>query len=133
MKYKLIFTTLLVGNLFTINVANADLDQAMNEMCAKVKTCSVAEITRQGLPEDMVTMMTAMFDGMCKTWMEPYGNALGKAGLEDKAQACIDSMVAVRCETLMESEGSFQSKECEEFERAADESGVDLENLSEGQ
>ena len=131
MKYPLIITALFVGNLFAMNVANAELDRAMQEMCAKMKICSTAEINRQGLPEELVTMVTAMFDGMCKTWMKPYANTLGKAGLEDKAEACIDSMVAVSCEVIMESEGSFQSKECVEFERAADESGVDLENLAE--
>ena len=126
MKNLLIFISLL----FVANTASAELDSAMDDMCEKMKSCSAAEIKRQGLSEDMVTMMTAMFDGMCKTWMNPYATALGNAGLEDKAEACIDSVVAVSCEDLMQSEGNFKSEECEAFEKAADEAGVDLENVS---
>ena len=126
MKYLMIFTSLLLAT----NTASADLDQAMDDMCKKMKACSTAEIKRQGLSEDMQLMMTAMFDGMCKTWMTPYANALGNAGLESKAQACIDSVVAVSCEALMQSEGNFTSEECEAFEKAIDKSGVDLENVA---
>ena len=130
MKRTLIIAALLMVNLFMINTANADLDQALDDMCDKMKTCSTEEIKRQGLSDDMVTMMSAMFDGMCKTWVNPYANAMGEAGLEKKAEACIDSMVSASCETLMQSEGEFLTDECEAFEKAADEAGVDLDNVS---
>ena len=117
-------------NPFVINTANADLDQAMDDMCDKIKTCSIEEIKGQGLSDDMVTMMSAMFGGMCKVWMKPYANAMGEAGLEEKAEACIDSVVSASCENLMQSEGEFRTDECEAFEKAADEAGVDLENVS---
>lgn len=107
--------------------ANADLDGATADLCEKIKTCSLAEIEKQNLPEEMTGIMTAMFDGMCQTWVKPYAETLGNAGLEKKAEACIDSMVSRSCQTLMEAEGEFTSAECEEFKKAADEAGVDLE------
>ena len=129
MNRTLIIAALLMINPFVINTANADLDQALDDMCDKVKTCSIKEIKGQGLSDDMVTMMSAMFDGMCKSWMNPYANAMGEAGLEEKAEACIDSVVSASCETLMQSEGEFSTDECEAFEKA-DEAGVDLDNVS---
>ncbi|MBT8115050.1 MAG: hypothetical protein KJP04_06705 [Arenicella sp.] len=108
--------------------AVAELDQATARMCEKIKTCSLAEIEKQDLPAEMAAMMTAMFDGMCVTWVKPFAQTLGDAGLEKKAEACIDSMVAQSCETLMQSEGDFTSPECEEFQQAADDAGVDLES-----
>jgi len=127
MKYLGIFTASLLAS----NIAYADLDEAMDQMCSKMKNCSTAEIKRQGLPEEMISVMTAMFDGMCKTWMTPYSRAVGDAGLEDKAEACIDSVVSVSCEEIMESEGEFKTDECEEFEKAAEAADLDLENVSE--
>ncbi len=130
MKTKTIFQTIMMTGLLVAGTAHADLDEAIDQMCGKMKTCSIAQIKDQGLPEEMIGAMTAMFDGMCKTWMTPYANTLGQAGLENKAEACIDSMVSESCEKIMQSEGNFRSKECVEFEKAADAAGVDLENIS---
>ncbi|NND83105.1 MAG: hypothetical protein HKN50_11810 [Gammaproteobacteria bacterium] len=122
MRY-LILTTLLIMS----TPAWADLQKAMDSMCDKMKTCSVAEIKKQELPPEMAPMIEAMFDGMCKTWMGPYAEALGKAGLEDKAEACVESVVSESCEDLMSREGDFTSPECEEFKKAADEAGVEVD------
>ena len=130
MKTIPIFTTTMMASLLATGTAHAELEEAIGQMCSKMKTCSIAEIKKQGLPEEMIGTMTVMFDGMCKTWMIPYANTIGQAGLEDKAEACIDSMVSQSCENLMQSEGQFRSKECVEFEKAADAAGVDLENIS---
>lgn len=108
--------------------AHASLDESMEELCGKMKTCSLEEIKKQNLGAEMEQMMVGMFDAMCKTWISPYAQTLGQAGLEDKAEACIDSVVSESCESLMAQQGSFNSEECQEFEKAADEAGVDLKN-----
>lgn len=120
--------TMAIMLLMLSTTVSADLDEATVKLCTKIKTCSLAEIEKQNLPEEMATVMTAMFDGMCQTWVKPYAQTLGNAGLEKKAEACIDSMVSQSCQTLMEAEGEFTSAECEEFKRAADEAGVDFED-----
>jgi len=125
MKNFLIFyiaasTVIFSGSAF------ADLNDSSAELCDKVKSCALAEVKAQGLPEGMVQMMVGMFEGMCATWVEPYAATVDKAGLEDKAIACIDSVVSESCAALMKAKGAFRTKECDEFEQAADEAGVDL-------
>lgn len=130
MKCHLFLVPVLFAAVLFSHSANADLDKAMDDMCEKMKSCSTAEIKRQGLSEDMVTMMSAMFDGMCKSWMTPYADALGNAGLEEKAEACIDSVVKVSCPDLLQSEGRFRSDACDTFQQAVKQSGVDAESVS---
>ena len=110
--------------IFSAQTANADIDQSMDKLCAKTKSCGIAELEKQGISGDMVNMMSVMFDGMCKGWLSPYASAVGEAGLEGKAEACIDSMVEQSCQLLMESEGEFVSESCEEFKMDADEAGI---------
>lgn len=118
-----IFLTLSL--MLALLPAQADLNDSMDAMCVKIKSCSLAEVQKQQLSPEMEAMMNAMFDGMCKTWMQPYGVALGQAGLEDKAEACIDSVVSESCEDLVGAQGRFRTDECDEFEAAAEESDLD--------
>ena len=114
--------------LFVAFPATADLDSAMDDLCAKIKTCGMQQAEAQGLPPEMKAMMEGMVDGMCKTWMQPYAKSIGDAGLEKKAEACVDSVVDTSCETMMQAQGEFKTEACEDFEKAADEAGLDLSN-----
>ena len=123
---------LAVSTLIFSGSAMADLNGSMDELCEKMKTCALGEVKKQGLPEGMEQMMVGMFEGMCAAWVKPYASTIGQAGLEDKAEACVESVVSQSCDALMtQSEnGPFTSDECKEFEAAADEAGVDLENIN---
>jgi len=112
--------------LLVVSPVNADLTKSTDELCVKIKTCSLQEIENQGVPEEMQAAMVGLFDGMCATWMKPYADTIGQAGLENKAKGCIDSVVAESCESLLAQQGKFISPECKEFEEAADAAGVDL-------
>lgn len=124
--------SLAVATLFFSGSAMADLNGSMDELCQKMKTCALGEVKKQGLPEGMEQMMVGMMEGMCAAWVQPYSAAIGQAGLESKAEACVESVVSQSCATLMTQgdNGPFTSDECKEFEAAADEAGVDLENIN---
>jgi hypothetical protein len=126
--------TLFRTSLFTLTVlfgltsvaVHAEMDASMDKMCAKIKSCGLIELENQGLSEDMQDMMVGMFDGMCKTMFAKHMKTVGQEGLEDKAEACIDSMVAASCEELLSVDGDFRTDQCDEFEKAAEAAGVDL-------
>ena len=109
----------LVG-IFTNPVANADLDDRMEELCWKMKSCSKEQMDNEDIPPEMVQMMETMFDGMCTTWMAPYAKSVGQVGLQDKAEACVESILEQDCETLIEAEGEYHSSACKAFEDAAE-------------
>lgn len=121
-----------ISTLIISSSAMADLDGSMDELCAKMKTCALGEVKKQGLPAGMEQMMVGMMEGMCTAWVQPYSSAIGQAGLEDKAEACVESVVSQSCDSLMaqSQDGPFTSAACKEFEAAADEAGVDLKNIN---
>ena len=114
----------LVIFIFASQPAIADLDQTMDKLCAKTKSCGLAELEKQGIAGEMIDVMSSMFDGMCKGWLAPYAQSVGEAGLEDMAESCIDSMASQSCGELMESQGEFASKACVEFKAEAEKAGI---------
>lgn len=121
MKSTLIFLVVLFS--FSTSYAS-DMSEASSTICQKVKTCGTSQLESQGLPPEMVVMMKSMFDGMCETMIAPYITQTTDAGLEKKAIACLDTIKAMSCEDLMQGEGN-DTEECKEFERAADEAGIE--------
>lgn len=117
--------SLLLGACL-VPAAHADMDETMDKMCEKIKSCGVIELKKQGLNEEMQSMMIGMFDGMCKTMFAKHVQTVGQKGLEDKAEACIDSMVEASCDELLSENGDFRTDECDKFEQAAEAAGVDL-------
>ena len=129
---KLNIIALSISSLIYSGSALADLNGSMDELCDKMKTCALGEVKKQGLPEGMEQMMVGMIEGMCATWIKPYSTAIGEAGLEEKAEACVESVVSQSCKTLMTQgeQGPLTSDECKEFKAAVDDAGVDLENIN---
>lgn len=119
-----LFTLFFFANLLA--PAQADMNKTMDKMCEKIKGCGMIELKNQGLSEEMQNMMVGMFDGMCKTMFAEHIKTVGQKGLEEKAEACIDSMVAADCDELLNEEEQFKTKQCDEFEQAAEAAGVDL-------
>lgn len=122
-------TKLLIisASLLFANTVQADLNKKMDQMCGKIKQCSLESAGAENMPPEVQAMMTQMFDGLCKSMLQPYYASIGQAGLEDKAEACMDSFLDVSCEVMMENQGeAYSSPECDDFKAAADEAGVDL-------
>ena len=102
---------------------SADVQGSIDALCGKIKTCGTAEVASQDLPPEMKAMMMSVFDNMCESWVQPYAVAVGQAGLEDKAESCIKSIVSESCQDLMQNQGG-ETSECLEFTQAAEEAGV---------
>lgn len=115
-----------IAALLFSSITHADMTDKLDLMCGKIKQCSLENAGAQDMPPEMQEMMLQMFDGMCKTILQPYYNSVNTAGLEDKANACMDTFLDESCETLMANQGEYTSPECEEFKEAADEAGVDV-------
>ncbi|RBP53694.1 hypothetical protein [Arenicella xantha] len=108
------------------SMAHADMSDSIGQMCEKMKTCAVGKMVEEGdIPPEMIDSMSGMFDGMCKQMLAEHTRAIGNAGLEGKAQSCVDSMLDSSCDELMESQGNFQSPACTEFTEAAEKAGLD--------
>ncbi|MBX2847392.1 MAG: hypothetical protein KTR16_03675 [Acidiferrobacterales bacterium] len=124
----------VISNLVTIfsalllsNIASADMNEKMDQLCSKMKQCTLETQGMADQPPEILAMMDSMFDGMCKQMLQPYTNTIGEAGLEDKAEACMDSFLDQSCDVIMANQReTYESPECKEFEKAADEAGVDL-------
>ena len=117
-----------IAAVLFMNVAHADMTEKTDQLCEKMKTCAVEQMGADQ-PPGIVEMMKGMFDSMCASMIEPYATTFTEEGLEDKAEACMDSILETSCEVLMASQGdAHESPECKEFEAAADEAGVDLGN-----
>jgi hypothetical protein len=120
--------TLLViaATLFFSSIVNAQMDEKLEQMCGKIKQCSLEQAGADDMPPEVQQMMLQMFDGMCKSMLQPYYNSVGEAGLEKKAEACMDTFLNQSCATLMANQGEYTSPECEDFKAAADEAGIDV-------
>lgn len=117
--------TMILGLILISMPTQADLNQSTSAMCQKFKTCSIAELEKQNLSADSIATLVESFDSMCQSWVKPYSQTLGQAGLESKAVACIDSMVARSCDDLMGAQGKFSSPACDQFQKAAENAGID--------
>ena len=114
--------------LFFCNIALADINKSVVDLCEKMKSCATEEVERQGLEPEMKEMMLAMLEATCATQIAPYAAVIGQAGLEDKAEACVDTVMAQSCESLMQNEEGFTSDACTEFEKAAEAAGIDMDS-----
>lgn len=124
----LIFALLLV--LGTSGSAHADLKDRSDEVCKKLKTCAIVELESQGMSPQTIAQMAPLFENMCAPSLERYSLLIAdKPGLEKKAEACLDTIVAVSCEELTKSRGDFKTPECNEFEKASKEYGIDPEQI----
>ena len=123
-KSRILFIALLSVGIQ--NPANADMNDSMDKMCGKIKSCAMKTPEMESIPDEMKAMMMGMFDSMCATKLAPYANVIEQEGLEDVSKACVDSFLAESCESLLANKGEYVSEECEEAEKAAKEAGVDF-------
>jgi len=120
---KVVF--ILVSTLLCSTMVSAQENASIDQMCVKIKACSLEQLGPDSPPE-VAQMMDSMFDGLCQSMLEPYYKSASDAGLQDKAEACADSFTALSCDVLMAGNDSV-SPECDEFKKAADDAGIDVE------
>ena len=112
--------------LLFMNWAFADMTEKTDQLCEKIKTCSIEQMGADQ-PPGIREMMQGMFDSMCASMVAPYMQTYSDAGLENKAEACLDTVIAASCDELMANQGeSYESQECQDFKTAADEAGIDV-------
>ena len=119
---------ILMITLLTSSIAKADIDAQLDQMCDKIKQCGLEQLGA-AVPPEMEESMQGLFDGMCRSILSSYKKSYQEviqAGLEDEANACNDSFLQASCSAIMESQGENFSPECQEFERAAEEAGIDI-------
>lgn len=119
LKNQLAWVISLSTLLISVSLS-ADLKSDLDQMCTKVKTCSIAEIEKENLPPEMRAMMEQTFNGMCQSMAQPYASTINNADLQAQASACIQSFLTLSCDQLMNSDGNFESAECKEFEKASE-------------
>ncbi len=100
--------------LFSINVSAVGLEAETKQFCAKIKTCTLAQIQTEQVPPEMEAMLTPMIDKMCQEMMASVAEADTQKGAEAEAAACMTSMTALSCDAIMS--GKAETTECQALE-----------------
>jgi len=118
-------TTLLA--LMTMLTAHADLKEDVLAMCDKMQACILDQVEEQNLPPQIKEVLTKqLFEQQCALAMQKYEADIVDSDLEEEAQACVDSLLTKDCEAIMSAQAALRTDECNTFEEAADEAGIDL-------
>ena len=101
-------------------VAKADaFTEARAALCEKVKTCAMEQMAvEQDMNEQMRTMLMNSLDSMCVSMEQGFSVVTRAHELYEPATACMNSMVQLSCQTLIEN-GDEQTPECVAFREEA--------------
>lgn len=121
-KILLISLTLLLSQ-----TAQADLVKEGKVLCEKIKSCAVVEIDKQQISPDERAAIMNVFDTQCIASVQKYEKDVGAAGLESKAQACLESLQAQSCNALIAGTGPLTTPVCTDFENSAKAAGINLD------
>ena len=109
---KIISGSILLSIALFVTPAQADeLGDAAQTLCEKVKSCAIAQMEGQNIPEETRQMMQPMLDNMCTQVRGKVGEVPTGHPLYKPAVACMESM------------GAMTTPECEEYEELAREAG----------
>jgi len=117
-------TLFIIVMAVSINAVNAS--ERTEKMCAKIKECALSDAAGQYIPEQMKAIVIQMIDTQCETMADRYNAKFEEAGLQDKSNACVDSIVDQSCDDLIATQGTPNTAACKDFEKAANEAGVEL-------
>ncbi len=106
-------------------IAHADLNEQVLNLCDKMKTCIYEQAGGQELPPQMKEAIEGAFEQQCKQTIETYATNIEDSGLEDEANACVSSLLERSCGEIMSGNGNL-TPDCETFEQAANEAGLDV-------
>lgn len=119
-KFSLIF-----GLLVFANVSPVSASEHTEKMCEKIRECALGELATNQIPEQMRDIMVQVINTQCDSMAEKYDAQFEEAGVREKAEACVDSIVVQSCSDLMATKGRPNTVECEEFEQAANDAGIE--------
>jgi len=110
----------------TLTAKGADASEHTEKMCAKVKECALSDAAGNQVPEEMRAVIVQMIDSQCATMASRYNAKFKEAGLQDKSNACVDSIVKQSCDEIIATNGAPTTKACKDFEQAANDAGIDI-------
>lgn len=125
MKTLVVFlATVLFSSI--VNAESFDYEK----MCEKVKSCALAEISKTSeVPPGMEDVFAQMFDAQCASMLTAYTQKFDDANINKQADACASSIYDMSCDELMASQGDPTTPACKDFEKAAEDAGIDLKNI----
>ncbi len=114
----------LVIGFVLLSINNTVLASEHTEkMCEKIRECALGEIAANQVPEQMQDLVLHMINNQCDTMAARYDAQFTEAGLRDKAEACVDSIVVQECGELLATKGRPNTEACVDFEQAANDAG----------
>lgn len=120
MKHIALIITLALPLLSTSSIASEHTEK----MCEKIRECALGEIAANQVPDQMKDLVIHMINSQCDTMAERYDAEFAQAGLRDKAEACVDSIVVQECDALLATKGRPNTQACVDFEQAANDAGI---------
>ena len=121
---KLLILSVLFS-AFILNSANAS--EHSEKMCSKIKECVLSQAGGDEIPEQMKAIFIQTVDSQCAAMASRYADKYEAAGVQGKANACVDSIVEQSCEKLMSNNGEPDTQDCKDFEKAANEAGIAID------
>lgn len=106
--------------LLTAKAAVAEsLESAANDLCEKVKACSLAELNQQDLTPEMKEMMEPMLEGMCAAMRQGIQEVPVEHELYAPAVACLRSMASLSCADFQD-ESKVETPQCLAYREQAE-------------
>lgn len=121
MRKFILFTLLLLAS----STVSADLVDEGQALCAKIKSCAIVKINQETISQQEKDAILSIFDNQCIASVQKYETDLGTAGLKEQANACLKSLQAQSCKTLVGGQ-QVTTPVCTEFENAAKAAGITL-------
>lgn len=101
------------------NVGADSLESAANDLCEKVKSCSLAELNQQDLTPEMKAMMEPMLENMCAAMRQGIQEVPVEHELYASAVACMRSMANLSCADFQD-ESKVETSECLTYREMAE-------------
>ncbi|PLW66952.1 hypothetical protein [Pseudohalioglobus lutimaris] len=106
--------------LLAMTTASAEsLESAANDLCEKVKACSLAELNQQELTPELKAMMEPILEGMCAAMSEGIQEVPVEHELYASAVACMRSMANLSCADFRDG-SRVETPECLSYREKAE-------------
>lgn len=125
---KLAFLQALISGFALLSITSPVLASEHTEkMCEKIRECALGEVAANQVPEQMKDLVLHMINSQCDAMAARYDAQFAEAGLRDKAEACVDSIVVQECGELLATKGRPNTEACVDFEQAANDAGFETQ------
>lgn len=116
---------LFIGLLSSVVVKADSLESAANDLCEKVKSCSLAEMSQQELTPEMKAMLEPMLENMCAAMRQGIQEVPVEHELYDSAVACMRSMASLSCNDFKD-ESKVETSACLDYRDKVEAAGGGL-------